>query len=85
MENVKMKPEFANLFTITANGGNGDVILSFYYEWQETTDGVSAETFKEKVASVVMKINDFEQLSSELSKMMEAAKKSGESEDGGNS
>ena len=57
-----MKPEIANLFTINATGQQGDFVISFYYEWQDTDDGMTTELKKQKVASVVMSLSDFIQL-----------------------
>ena len=57
-----MKPEIANLFTINATGQQGDFVISFYYEWQDTVDGMTTELKKQKVASVVMSLSDFIQL-----------------------
>ena len=61
-----MKPELANLFTINTSGQQSDFILSFFYEWHNTEDGNSTELSKQKVASVILNINDFVQLADAL-------------------
>ena len=62
-----MKPELANLFTVNTTGQQGDFVLSFFYEWNSTEDGKSTVVNKQKVASVVLGINDFVQLAETLS------------------
>ena len=64
-----MKPELANLFTINSTGQQGDFILSFFYEWQNTEDGKATDLKKQKVASVVLNINDFIQFTETISKI----------------
>ena len=61
-----MKPELANLFTVNSTGQQSDFVLSFFYEWYNTEDGKSTEINKEKVASVVLTISDFVQLTETL-------------------
>lgn len=62
-----MKPELANLVTINTTGQQGDFVLSFFYEWNDTEDGKSTVLNKQKVSSVVLNINDFVQLTETLS------------------
>ena len=64
-----MKPEQANLYTVTATGRPRDFELSFYYEWRDTNDGKSMDTSKQKVASVVMDIGDMLGLCDTLTKI----------------
>ena len=61
-----MKPEQANLFTVNTTGKLGDFVLSFFYEWNDTTDGMTTDLNKQKVASIVLNIDDFVQLADTL-------------------
>ena len=62
-----MKPELANLFTVNTTGQQGDFILSFFYEWHNTEDGKTTKIERQKIASVLLSINDFVQLTDTLS------------------
>ena len=64
-----MRPELANLFTINATGQQGDFIISFFYEWRNTEDGENTELKKQKVASVVLNLNDFAQFAEIIGKI----------------
>ena len=64
-----MKPELANLFTINVTGQQGDFVISFFYEWRDTEDGKNAELKKQKVASVVLNLNDFAQFAEIIGKL----------------
>jgi|GEM_PF-5156014 len=69
-----MKPSLANVFTANTTGTRNDVVLSFFYEWQSTNDGIQVDVFKEKVASVVFSLEDFKQLVNEMSNVMSQLK-----------
>jgi len=73
-----MKPELANLFTINTTGHDADIVLSFYYEWQEwceVKEGISTELKKQKVASVVLDLSDAAQLAEKLNGVLTDVKK----------
>jgi len=53
-----MKPEYANLFTFNTTGLKNDIVASFFYEWQCSTDGENMELRKEQVASLVLSLDD---------------------------
>jgi len=64
-----MKPELANLYTIVNTGAENDLVLSFYYEWRDTEDGVNIEMKKQKVASVVLNLDEAMQLTETLNEI----------------
>ena len=53
-----MKPEYANLFTFNTTGINNDIVVSFFYEWQNSQDGLNMELKKQQVTSVVLSLDD---------------------------
>ena len=48
-----MVPQLSNAFTFTATA-DGDFVIAFFYEWQETDDGVNVEFKREKVRSILV-------------------------------
>jgi len=61
-----MKPELANLYTVVNTGVANDLVLSFSYEWRDTEDGVNVVMKRQKVASVVLSLDDAVQLAGTL-------------------
>jgi len=53
-----VKPEYANLFTFNTTGINNDIVVSFFYEWQNSQDGLNMELKKQQVTSVVLSLDD---------------------------
>jgi len=60
------KPDLANVYTINTTGVRNDFLLTFYYEWLETDESHNIETKKEKIASVVLSMDDAAQLTETL-------------------
>ena len=65
-----MRPDYTNLFTIAANGVNKDVVMAFFYEWQEAADQENIVLSKEKTATIVMTVDNAKQLANELTRVI---------------
>ena len=61
-----MKPELTNYFSLNATGKQGDIVISFFYEWKDSEDGRTLKSNKQMVSSVVLNIDAFAQFADNI-------------------